>query len=64
MSELPLPRHLRRLTFGVSLLVGAAAAEAVRGAIIIALAADEFIIAGSGIVVTFAPVNAGDPTPK
>jgi hypothetical protein len=36
-------------------------AEAVRGGIIIALAPDEFIIAGTGIVVTFAPVSAGDP---
>jgi hypothetical protein len=36
-------------------------AESVRGGIIIALAPDEFIIAGTGIVVTFAPVGAGDP---
>jgi beta-galactosidase GanA len=32
-----------------------------RGGLIIAVAPDEFIIAGSGIVVTFAPVGAGDP---
>ena len=36
-------------------------ADAVRGGMIIALAPDEFIIAGSGLVVTFAPVSAGDP---
>ena len=32
-----------------------------RGGLIIAIAPNEFIIAGSGIVVTFAPVSAGDP---
>ena len=32
-----------------------------RGGLIIALAPDELIIAGTGIVVTFAPVSAGDP---
>ena len=32
-----------------------------RGGLIVALAPDEFIIAGTGIVVTFAPVSAGDP---
>ena len=32
-----------------------------RGGLIIAIAPNEFIIAGSGIVVTFAPVTAGDP---
>jgi beta-galactosidase GanA len=32
-----------------------------RGGLIIAVAADEFIIAGTGIVVTFAPVSEGDP---
>jgi beta-galactosidase GanA len=37
------------------------AAESVRGGIVIALASDEFIIAGTGIVVTFAPVGEGDP---
>jgi len=37
------------------------ATQAVRGGIIIALAPDEFIIAGTGIVVTFAPVTTGDP---
>jgi hypothetical protein len=38
-----------------------AARESVRGGIVIALASDEFIIAGTGIVVTFAPVGDGDP---
>jgi Domain of unknown function (DUF5597)/Beta-galactosidase len=38
-----------------------AAGESVRGGIIIALASDELIIAGTGIVVTCAPVGAGDP---
>jgi beta-galactosidase GanA len=38
-----------------------AARESVRGGIVIALARDEFIIAGTGIVVTFAPVGEGDP---
>ena len=33
----------------------------VRGGLIIALAPDEFLIAGTGIVVTFAPVSPGDP---
>ena len=41
--------------------VASGTAEAVRGGIMIALAPDEFIIAGSGLVVTFAPVSAGDP---
>jgi hypothetical protein len=39
----------------------AAQRESVRGGIIIALAPDDFLIAGTGIIVTFAPVNAGDP---
>jgi hypothetical protein len=38
-----------------------ASRESVRGGIIIALAPDDFLIAGTGIVVTFAPVSAGDP---
>ena len=33
-----------------------------RGGLIIALAPDEFLIAGIGIVVTFAPASPGDPT--
>lgn len=41
--------------------VSGSAPDAVRGGIIIALAPDEFIIAGTGIVVTFAPASAGDP---
>jgi beta-galactosidase GanA len=32
-----------------------------RGGLIVALAPDEFLLAGAGIVVTFAPVSAGDP---
>jgi len=32
-----------------------------RGGLIIAVAPNDFIIAGSGVVVTFAPVTAGDP---
>jgi beta-galactosidase GanA len=32
------------------------------GGLVIALADDEFLIAGNGIIVTFAPVGAGEPT--
>lgn len=37
-------------------------ADAVRGTIIISTAPDEFIIAGTGVVVTFAPVTPGAPS--
>jgi beta-galactosidase GanA len=38
-----------------------AQSTAPRGGLIIALAANEFLIAGTGVTVTFAPVSAGDP---
>src|SRR5262249_40070660 len=41
---------------------GTGTSQRTGGGLIVALSADEFIIAGSGLTVTFAPVGPGAPT--
>jgi beta-galactosidase GanA len=48
------------IIFGVP--TGPAASARTGGGLVIALAADEFLIAGSGLTVTFAPATPGPPT--
>src|SRR5262249_22041928 len=58
------PQEMRLGDFALTVTfqsTGTGAAERTGGGLIIALARDEFLIAGSGLTVTFAPIGPGAP---